>query len=113
MQVGAAGGGGKGELHLGAARWQISAAGHAPADHDPARRLDLQVSPANGNAVDVDLEDSAGGWVKGGVLAHPADHGGRVGQVPEDLLDGSGKVHAGLEQIAHAGLSVLRRVARV
>src|SRR6266568_5484635 len=101
-QVGAAAGGCEGELDPGGARWQVGAAGHAPADHDPVGWVDLQVAPADGDAVDVDLEDAAGGWDKGGVLAHPADHGGRVGQVPEDLLEGGGKVDAGLEQIAHA-----------
>jgi hypothetical protein len=31
------------------------------------------------------------------MLAHPADHGGRVGQVPEDLLGRGGQVDLGGE----------------
>jgi hypothetical protein len=51
--------------------------------------------PADGDVVDVDLEGAAGDRPQRGVLAHPADHGGRVGQVPEDLLGRGGKVNLG------------------
>ena len=65
-----------------------------------AFEVDLEVAPANGDTVDVDLECAARGRLQGGVLAHPADHGGRVGQVPEHLLDRSVQLHGGLEGAA-------------
>jgi hypothetical protein len=72
-------------------------AGHAPADQHAAGRVDLEVVPADRDAVDVDLEGAAGHRPQGGVLAHPADHGGRVGQVPVDLLGRGGQVDLGGE----------------
>jgi hypothetical protein len=53
--------------------------------------------PADGNPVDIDLEGAADGGFEGGVLAHPADHRDRVGQVPENLLEGGGKIEFGGE----------------
>jgi len=76
---------------------QFGAAGHAPADHDPPGWVDFQVAPAYGDAVDVEFEGAADGGFEGGVLAHPAGHRGRVGQVPEDLLDRGGKIEFGGE----------------
>src|SRR2546429_2448057 len=64
-------------------------------------RVDLQVLAADGHAVDVDLEGAAGNRLEGGVLAHPADHGGRVGEVPEDLRRRSGQIHFGGEYVSH------------
>ena len=64
--------------------------------------------PADRDAVDVDLERAAGHRPKRGVPAHPADHGGRVGQVPEDLLGRGGKINLGGEQLTHAGSARVR-----
>jgi len=49
--------------------------------HDPPGWVDFQVAPAYGDAVDVELEGAADGGFEGSVLAHPAGHRGRVGQV--------------------------------
>ena len=53
--------------------------------------------PADRDAIDVDLEGAAGHRPQGGVLAHPAHHSGRVGQVPEDLLGRGREVDLGGE----------------
>src|SRR6185437_16528198 len=100
-QTGAASGRRKRELDRGRTRRHVGAASDTPADHDPVRRLDLQVLPPDRDTVDVDGECTTRLRLESGVLAHPADHGGRIGQVPEHLLDGSRQLHVSLEHLAH------------
>src|SRR5215471_2430829 len=86
VQAGACGGWRERELYSGAARREFGAARHAPAHHYAVRRIDLQVTAADRDTVDVDLERAARHRFECRVLAHPADHRGRVGKVPENLL---------------------------
>src|SRR5215467_14039863 len=86
------------ELDLGSAGRQIGVAGNAPAHQNPAGWVNLQVAAADRHAVDIDLEGAARYWLELGVLAHPADHGGWISQVPEHLLDRGGQVDFGGER---------------
>jgi hypothetical protein len=104
-QAGARRSRGEDELDFGRAGRHGRIAGHAPADQHATGRVDLQVLAPDRHAVDVDLEGPAGDRLEGGVLAHPADHRGRVGQVPEDLLGRCGQVNLGGEHFSHRRLS--------
>jgi hypothetical protein len=43
------------------------------------------------------------------VLAHPADHGSRIGQVPEDLVGRGGRSTS----VANSSLTMIRLACRV